>query len=216
MTRFDEDPSGVDPPTDSGEQPDSPVESPEGAAPLFRRFASGDPESVSVASAVIGRVVRTKGYYVPLDQRPDVIQEAMTDLVRATKQSKFANDAEFVGFIRVVTYRRCIDWLRQVKRRARIEPGIMQLVLPDDALTSRERHHLAVEVFSQLRKSCREVLALKIGRGLTHGQVAGLLGRSEGALRTQVSHCLKQARILLNRLQRRRKLVRLTDWRKKR
>ena len=214
MTRRDEDRSDLERPEEP-EQPASPQRAAGDAAPLLLKFASGDPETVAVTSRVISRVVRTRGYYIPLDQRPDVIQEATTDLVRAVKKATFATDDEFLGFVRVVAHRRCVDWIRLTRKRAHVAPEIRQLVSPDDGLHASDRHRLAAEVFSKLREPCRQLLALRVGRDLTYGQLAGLLGRSEGALRTQCSYCLRQARKILERMRRRRKLVRLVDWRPK-
>jgi DNA-directed RNA polymerase specialized sigma24 family protein len=92
---------------------------------------------------------------------------------------------------------------------------LRQLIQPDDEILAKERRKLAQEIFSELKQPCRELLALRAGRGLTYGQMAQLLGRSEGALRTQSYYCLKQARAILNRRRRRQKLFRLVDWRRK-
>jgi RNA polymerase sigma factor (sigma-70 family) len=180
---------------------------------LARRFSRGEPETVALVSSLVGRVIRRRGYYIPYDERPDVIQETIMDLVRAVKGRSFGNDDLFEGFVRMVTHRRCIDWTRLARKRARIEPAFLQRVLPDDTLLAKERRNVAVNVFSKLKKPCRELLALRVGRGLTYAQMAQLLQRSEGALRTQSYHCLKQARIILSRMRRRSKLVSLADWR---
>ena len=69
-----------------------------------------------------------------------------------------------------------------------------RLIQPDDTLLAREKRELAVEIFSKLKEPCRELLALRVGRGLTYGQMALLLGRSEGALRTQSYYCRLQTK----------------------
>jgi RNA polymerase sigma factor (sigma-70 family) len=182
---------------------------------LAGRFARGEPEAVATAGALIGKVVRHRGYYIPFDERPDVIQETILELVRAVKGRGFAADEDFHAFIRTVAYRRCIDWTRQATRKARVDPSLGRLLQPDDTMLAKEKRELAAEIFSKLKEPCRELLALRVGRGLTYGQMALLVGRSEGALRTQSYYCLKQARAILNRLRRRQKLVRLADWRRR-
>jgi RNA polymerase sigma factor (sigma-70 family) len=211
---YDQDRSSVGPSEEKQDRAPAPgaVEIDENS--LAGRFARGEPQTVAAVSSLVGKVVNRRGYYIPWDERPDVIQETIMDLVRAVKGRSFETDDLFEGFVRMVTHRRCIDWTRQARKRARVEPAFQNLVQPDDPLLAKERRSVAVDVFSKLKKPCRELLALRVGRGLTYSQMAQLLNRSEGALRTQSYHCLKQARVILSRMRRRSKLVRLADWRK--
>jgi len=215
MAPGDRDPSPFPPPESPDDRPSK--RDPGGAdgTALSRRFARGEPEAVAAIGALVGKVVKTRGYYIPFDERPDVIQETILDLVHAVKEHRLSEEDEFFAFVRTVAYRRCIDWARQATRRARVDPEVRRLIQPDDPLVAQERRDLAVEVFSELKRPCRELLALRIGRGLTYAQAAPLLGRTEGALRTQAHYCLKQARAILRRRRRRRKLIRLADWRRK-
>jgi RNA polymerase sigma factor (sigma-70 family) len=211
-------PSDRDPSFEPLERSDgdaAPRDAPQSAAgSRVQSFTRGEPQGVAYVSALVAQVVRRRGYYIPYDERPDVIQEAIMDLVRAAKGREFADDDVFEGFVRMVAHRRCIDWMRQARKRARIEPEFRPLVQTDDKLLERERRRVAVDVFSRLKRPCRELLALRVGRGLTYAQMAQLLDRSEGALRTQCYHCLKQARIILGRVRRRGTLIKLVDWRK--
>ena len=208
------------------EQPDD-RERPEGPTPpatvterqvarLFLSYGQGDPEAVAIAGRVIGRVVRAQGYYVPPDQRPDVVQEAMMDLVQAAKSASFATDDAFIAFARMVAHRRCVDWAREARRNATLAANFRPLVAPDDGLAASERRRLATDVFAALREPCRHLLALRVGRGLSYSQLAALLGRNESALRTQSYHCIRHARDILKRLRRRRSIVRIADWRRDR
>lgn len=211
----DQDPFSFGPSEESDDQPSETVRPELDDTTPAGRFARGEPEAVAAAGALIGKVVRYRGYYIPFDERPDVIQETILELVRAVKGRGFVAEEDFNAFIRTVAYRRCVDWTRQATRRARVDPSLRKLIQPDDTLLVREKRELAAEIFSKLKEPCRELLALRVGRGLTYAQMALLLGRSEGALRTQSYSCLKQARVILNRLRRRQKLVRLADWRRR-
>jgi RNA polymerase sigma factor (sigma-70 family) len=215
VTPFDRDPSSSGPPEQADDRQIETSRTETEGVSLPARFCRGEPEAVADVAALVGKVVRVRGHYIPYDERPDVIQEAIVDLVRSVKKRTFDGDEMFHGFVRMVAHRRCVDWTRQATRLARIEPALKRLVQPEDTLVAKERRDLAVDVFARLKKPCREVLALRVGRGLTFGQMAPLLGRTEGALRTQSSYCLQQARAILNRMRRRQKLVNLTDWRKR-
>ena len=45
-----------------------------------------------------------------------------------------------------------------------------------------------------MEDSVREVLLLRFVDGLTNTEIAGLLGKEEGAVRTQISRCLSKLR----------------------
>ena len=171
-----------------------------GGRTLFREFSRGEPEAVASASATVSKVVQFRGYFIPHDERPDVIQEAMLDVIKAVKASGFSSDVEFCGFIRMVTHRRCVDWLRKKKNRERINPMVLAAFDPDQMLLAKERQELGTAVVSQLKEKCRTLFALHAGLGLTYGEIGELLGRTEGALRTQAYECLKEARVILGRL----------------
>ena len=94
--------------------------------PVFRRVVEGHPEAVAQVTALVARIVQFRGFFIPLDDRPDVIHEAMVDLLRATSESRFDDDGHFFAFLRVVAYRRCIDWLRNKRRIDRIRGKSIQ------------------------------------------------------------------------------------------
>ena len=93
-------------------------------AGLARRFVLGQPAAIAATCDLIGKVSRFRGYYIPSDQRADVVQEALLDVFREAKDREFASDDEFQGFVRTVTYRRCIDWVRGTIRRSAIRSGL--------------------------------------------------------------------------------------------
>lgn len=185
----------------------------EAAGPLYRQFAMGDAEAIATTSAEVSRVVQFRGYYIPPDERPDVVQDAMLDVLRALKAARFDSDREFFGFIRTVTHRRCVDWVRQRRKKERLDPVASCIVDPGDRLLAKERRELATEIVSRLKDPCRDLFALHVGIGMTYGQLAEHFGRTEGALRTQAYECLKQARKMLDHMRRRRNVVRMTSRR---
>jgi RNA polymerase sigma factor (sigma-70 family) len=174
---------------------------------LARRFARGESTATTTARQLIGKVVRFRGYFIPADQRADIVQDSLVDVLREAKERDFAGDDEFHGFIRVVAYRRCIDWVRRSTRRSPASSPVASTIQPEEALLKKERRELAAKVIFRLRKPCRELFALRIGRGMSYGEIATMLGRSEGALRTQASECLRQARQILRRMRSRIRLA---------
>ena len=51
-----------------------------------------------------------------------------------------------------------------------------------------------------MREKCRTLFALHAGMGMTYGEISEVLGRSEGALRTQMYECLKAAKKMATRV----------------
>lgn len=183
---------------------------PEGSTPagssseeVARGFRKGDTVAVERVRARVRRIVRFQGYGVPPEDRHDIEQEVMSQLWQSASRDRFDVSAGFWGLVGTVTVRRCIDWLRT--RRSNVElvatleetsPG------PLGKLLKRERRELADEAFSELGKPCRDLINLHAGLQLPYRKIAGILGKSEGALRVQMSRCLQQARqIVMSRLE---------------
>jgi RNA polymerase sigma factor (sigma-70 family) len=163
------------------------------------RFAGGDRAVVAAVVEQIKSVVHARGHYVALADRGDVVQQAMIDVIHAVRVRDFSSDTEFRRFVRTIAHRRCVDWLRQDRRRVRL----LEIELPEPSISgplTRERRQLAAQVLAGLRPACRKIIALRIGRALSYAELSSLLGRSAGALRTQFYSCLRQARTLLDRL----------------
>jgi RNA polymerase sigma factor (sigma-70 family) len=162
---------------------------------LFQRFRRGDPEATARAVKQAALVVRMRGYAIPEDQRTDVVQEVMVEMWRRTHRKNFAAGGAFDTYVRTLAYWRCIDWIRKRKRQAPLDSEIPgRSAGPDDLLLAKERRELGRRVLRKLREACRELIRLHTKRGLTYREIGKLLGRSEGALRVQMSECLKEAR----------------------
>ncbi len=172
-------------------------EDPPARRPVHQFVQEGHPEAIASITAYVARIVQFRGFFITQDDRPDVMHEAILDMLRAVGERGFDDDEQFFGFLRVVTYRRCIDWLRQKRRRDRILGKPVELVDPQEQLLVRERSDLGRSVVRRLRKPCRDLFGMHAGLGMTYDEISELTGRSAGALRTQAYECLKQARKLL-------------------
>jgi RNA polymerase sigma factor (sigma-70 family) len=172
--------------------------------PIFVQVADGSPEAIAEVTALVARIVQFRGFFIPFDDRPDVIHEAMVDMLRAVADSRFVTDDQFFGFVRVVTYRRCIDWVREKRRMDRVRRKPAELADPQEQLLAREKRELGSRVVRRMRKPCRDLFGMHAGLGMTYGQMSELMDRSEGAIRSQAYECLKQARKMLMILRRQR------------
>jgi len=178
-----------------------------GDGSLHQSFCRGHKEAITLVTAIVRSVVSYRGYYIPFDERSDIVQESMLDLFRSADSDKFASENEFCGFVRVVAHRRCVDWMRAKRKREGLRLEGVAPNGPDDDLLAKERRLLGGAVLARLKKNCRELFALHAGLGMTYGQIAAHVGRTEGALRTQAYECLKQAKLILRRIVQRRALT---------
>ena len=60
---------------------------------------------------------------------------------------------------------------------------------------------MAQRAIAGLDPACRELIVLHTGMKKTFREIAGLLGKSEGALRVQMYRCVRRARDLIREMQ---------------
>jgi RNA polymerase sigma factor (sigma-70 family) len=168
---------------------------------LLSAFLRGEADAVARAAALIRQVIRFKGCGIAASAEPDLIQESMLDLWRAVTRTDFRLSATFESFVRSMAYRRCVDWIRRRRRHEPIDPErASDLPPPEQALVRAEEVALGARVLAALPESCRELFRLRAVACLPYRQIATLRGRTEGALRTQMWECLREAKRILDRL----------------
>jgi RNA polymerase sigma-70 factor (ECF subfamily) len=162
------------------------------------RLRRGDAGADRELRAWVRRFLASRPLGAPAEVRRDLEQEIVTDVWKALRRSDFDPERELLGFVRVVTARRTIDWLRA--RRA--EPALAAAARepadpgggPLAGLLARERLRLMRRALRELGGECRELVRLQIGERLPYREIAQRLGRSEGALRVQMHRCVDRLR----------------------
>ena len=168
---------------------------------LVGKFASGDPEVVARTRAMVERVVRHRGYYVPPDQRADLVQEVLLQVWQAIGTAELPSDRNFEALVHAISHRRCVDWLRVLRSGEPLDENRAdEARRADEVLVEEEQQAIGREIVAKLREGCRELVRLHFDMGLPYGRIAGLLGRSENALRVQMVGCLKLARKIATEL----------------
>lgn len=166
-----------------------------------RRLQRGEPDAIGEVRLRVARIIGHKGLRIPAQDRDDLEQEIMVQVWQAVNRPTFDLTAGFWGFVETVTARRCIDWLR-----TRVEGGPIaedleaQTAGPLRQALEREKGELAEEVLKALPPPCRQLITLRASEGLSFGEIAGIVGKSEGALRVQLYRCIQQARKLRQRI----------------
>ena len=150
---------------------------------LVRLFLQGDPGAVKHLEALVRRVVRFRGYYVPPQESEDLVQQVLLDLCRALGRPGFNLVQGLPAFARSVAHRRCVDWLRHHHAHDPIDPRLPDAGgLPDEKVAEAERRRLALEILSRLPGPCRDLIRMRLESRLSYGEIARTVGRSEGAL----------------------------------
>ena len=173
---------------------------------LFQRFMEGEAAAVARVESLVARVVRFRGYYIPAAERHDVVQDALLQIWDAVNESGFTFSKNFEALIRAITYRACVDWMRHKRPlAAEIVPALADPSgRPDDSVLNKEQVLLGLQVLREMREPCRRLFRRFVVEGMSYRRIGDLEDRTEGALRTQMAQCLKEARDLLDRIRRRR------------
>jgi RNA polymerase sigma factor (sigma-70 family) len=181
---------------------------------LFRRFLEGEPAAVARVESLVERVVRFRGYFIPAAERADLIQEVMLDVWQLVNEKGFALTKNLDALVRSVSYRTCVDWVRRRRPTEAVDPQAPdETQRPDREALEREKILLGRQVLRELRLPCRDLFDLFVIGQSSYRDIAERQGRTEGAVRTQMAQCLKEARDLLDRIRRRRGSA---TWRQRR
>jgi RNA polymerase sigma-70 factor (ECF subfamily) len=128
----------------------------------------------------------------------DAVNETMARAVAAIPRFKWEGggfDAWLFGILRRVgleTHRRSIS----ARRDLTLEAGIDH-VQPDDEFEARMEQEAVRKAFANLSEVERDILALRLFSGLSSEEVARLVGKSAGAVRTAQSRALADLRMLM-------------------
>jgi RNA polymerase sigma factor (sigma-70 family) len=118
----------------------------------------------------------------------------MADLWQGVNRAGFDFQAGFWGFVEVVASRRCIDWLRSRRGLVPVADSIQdQGKGPFEKVLEHERSKIASRVLQSLEPACREIIVMRLHKGLSYSEMARKLRRSEGALRVQMYRCIQRA-----------------------
>jgi RNA polymerase sigma factor (sigma-70 family) len=164
---------------------------------------SGDPHAISDTIRLIREIVSHRGYYIDEQDRAEIVQESLAQLWSATSRRDSELPRDFSAFVRTVTHRRCVDWIR---RRRVTEPVSDAIPIdgesPEAAVLANEQARVGVWVLKQLAAPCRDLLRLHAIEDLPVRLIAQSHGKQERAIRSQLYRCLQAARELIDRQRR--------------
>ena len=130
-------------------------------------------------------------------QAEDMLQQAFIRVFSGLKQ--YRGEGSFEGWIRRIVVHAAIRTLQQEARSYPAYPTTEEPINgidPVDALDYMESKEI-MEMIQQLPDGYRLVLNLYVFEGLTHEEIAGLLGIAPGTSRSQLAKARKALQVLI-------------------
>jgi RNA polymerase sigma-70 factor (ECF subfamily) len=164
---------------------------------LLQGFVRGDRQAIATVATLVRRVVSDRGYWIPHDERDDVVQEAVVRVYQAVSSSAVRVERDFEGYVRTAAHHGCVDWIRRHRPSGPIDPQTANPAPgPDGLLAARERLDRGRRILRLLGASCLRLIRLRVRDRLSHREIAERLGRTEGGVRNQLYKCLERARAI--------------------
>jgi RNA polymerase sigma-70 factor (ECF subfamily) len=147
------------------------------------------------------------------DSARDLVQEAFIKVWR--RCASFRGDSELLPWVRSIMRRTILDKVRQPLREVSLDPeadpsgdvmrrvaelSAAQIPMPEDEIRQRQLTDCFRRCWRQFMTASPEhalVISWIADDGMSHEEIAALLGRSPGATREFISQCRKRARIHL-------------------
>lgn len=125
----------------------------------------------------------------------DVAQEAFLRLHR--HGLGFNSDEALGGWLYRVTVNLCLDRARSRRPTEELAELASQEASPESAASREEGKRRLMRALAALPAKERAAVVLREIEGLSTGEVAAILGSSEGTVRSQISQALSRLRALL-------------------
>ena len=168
---------------------------------LLAQYLDGDPDAIAQIRDHARRIVYAKGYFVPVAEREDILQEILLNIYRAASAPGFRLQYGVNAFVRTLAHRRCVDWVRlhcrddsPARSTEQFAPG------PEEEVLNKEKLRYAGHVLEALPSGCRKLIVQRFVEGLSYAEISRLQGRTEPALRNQLYKCLQKAQRLFRNL----------------
>ncbi len=167
---------------------------------LLRAFVAGERSAVRRVERWAWEIVHFRWGSIPLDDRGDLIQDAVAGVWRAASRDGFELRSSLRALVRRVAAARCIDWLRRRRPGGPLPPQLAD-PSPDpyEWLLRRDERARLRWALQNLDERCREIIREHFYEGAPYAEIAARRDRSESTMRVQMFHCMKSIRKLWER-----------------
>ena len=168
---------------------------------LIEQAAKGDPQSFArLYDLHFDRVYRYIFYRVSdIGIAEDLTQEVFLRGWKALRRFK-KTGSPFVAWLLAIAHNLVIDYYRSRRRESSLEADIVpshSATAPQQIAEVRWEQRRLQEAIRQLRPEQQEVIVLHFIEGFEYSEIAGLLRKSEGAVRVIQHRALKELRRIL-------------------
>ena len=167
---------------------------------LLRRFLLGETTACRSVERWAWEIVYFKHYYIPHDEREDLVQQTIADVWSAVSSPDFALSRGLRSLVRAIAGRRCVDYLRRHRPTAELEdeaadpgPG------PYEDLFRKDERARVRWALQELGRKCQELIRLHFLEELTYAEIAARREKAESTMRVHMFTCMKKIRRLLRR-----------------
>jgi RNA polymerase sigma-70 factor (ECF subfamily) len=169
---------------------------------LFQRVAAGDQDAVKACVDRFGPLVLSmaRRFSPSASDAEDAVQEIFLDLWRSAGRFDESRASE-VAFVAMVARRRLIDRRRRRLRRPDTEPlpeTPLAEAVEDGGVERCVEAKIAQKALDQLRPEQRQVLLLSTLHGLSHEEIADVLGMPLGTVKAHARRGLLRVREMLS------------------
>lgn len=109
----------------------------------------------------------------------------------------FNGDKPFQPWIFTISRNHLINYYKSCKREVALETVENFLPYTDNSAVERYELEQVMRVINRMEAGDREILLLRYAQGLNNSEIAELLNKEEGAVRTQFSRSLAKLREIL-------------------
>ncbi|HEY7726864.1 MAG TPA: sigma-70 family RNA polymerase sigma factor [Candidatus Eisenbacteria bacterium] len=166
----------------------------------LRAFLAGDPAACRSVERWAWEIVHFRWFGIPLDERPDLLQEIVEDVWRAVTKPGFALRHGLKPLVRHIASARCIDRMR--RRREEVEISDQLADPGEDPFEALARRDVAARLraaVDRLDARCRDLIRLHFMEEISYAEIAARESRAEATLRVRMFHCLAALRKLMRR-----------------
>lgn len=156
---------------------------------LFYRYA---PLSMNVARRYVGSSAKSN----------DIVQESMIRVFHSLSDLELQQETQFMGWIRKITSREAIRWLKKEKRfvfQEEIKPDLFEPTLPEEMNFQKEELQ---QLLMKLPDGYRTIFNLYVIEEYSHKEIAEMLEITPSASRSQ----LTRARVQIQKLMTKKKV----------
>jgi RNA polymerase sigma-70 factor (ECF subfamily) len=166
---------------------------------ILQRIARGESTAVDECLETYGKIVWSIALKCTntREDAEDLVQEIFIDIWKNAAQFDASKSPESM-FVRLIAKRRLIDTLRRSYRRPAIsfEENALDLQASDahNRLQTSIETKCIIKALNKLSRQEMQAIKMSIYKGMSHSEIAGIIGLPVGTVKTHIRRGIKKVR----------------------